>query len=158
MQDEFIGRVSALVEELRSDIAGIERVMQEAEAARSKYREKLHLYEEALATYRQVMGLPTTPQDQLPLVGTLRGTIADMCAQVIELRKEPVSVGELVKILTAAGKFRDSKNYRGNYGTVFGTLQRDERFGKVRGKGVFYLLDRTAESPLFGSPGEPRRA
>jgi len=155
MQDDFIARASTLIEELRSDIAGIDKVIQEAEAARSKYREKLHLYEEALAIYRQVMGLPTTPQDQLPLVGTLRGTIADMCAQVIELRKEPVAVAELVKILTAAGKFRDSKNYRGNYGTVFGTLQRDERFGKVRGKGVFYLINRSAESPLFAPRGEP---
>jgi len=153
MQDDFIERASTLIEELRSDIAGIDKVIQEAESTRSRYREKLHLYEEALATYRQVMGLPTTPHDQLPLVGTLRGTIADMCAQVIELRKKPVTVGELVKILTAAGKFRDSKNYRGNYGTVFGTLQRDERFGKVRGKGVFYLMDRSAESPLFAPRG-----
>ena len=153
MQDDFIARASTLIEELRSDIAGIDKVIQEAETARSKYREKLHLYEEALATYRQVMGVPTTPHDQLPLVGTLRGTIADMCAQVMELRKGPVPVGELVKILAAAGKFRDAKNYRGNYGTVFGTLQRDERFGKVHGKGVFYLTDRSAESPLFASRG-----
>ena len=153
MQDEFMTRVSALIEELNSDIAEIEKTIQEAEAARSKYREKLHLFEEALATYRQVMGFPTTPKDQLPLVGTLRGTTADMCAQVIELRKGPVSVAEFVKILTAAGKFKNPKNYRGNYGTVFGTLQRDERFGKVRGKGMFYLMkDRTVESPLFASP------
>jgi len=157
MQDEFMKRVSDLIEELRSDIADIERVMQEAEAARSKYRQKLHLYEEALATYRQVMQLPTTPEDQMPLVGTLRGTISDMCAQVIELRQGPVKVSELVRILAAAGKFKDSKNYRANYGTVFGTLQRDDRFGKVAGKGVFYLLkDRTADSPLFASSAQAR--
>jgi len=157
MQDEFMTRASALIEELKSDIADIDKVLHDAQAAQSRYTEKLHLYEEALAIYRQVMGLPTTSEDQLPLVGTLRGTTADMCAQVIELRKEPVAVRELVKVLTAAGKFRNSKNYRGNYGTVFGTLQRDERFGKVRGKGIFYLLkDRTADSPLFASSAQAR--
>ena len=153
MQDEFVQRVSALIQELRADIREIERTIQDAETTRSKFREKLHLYEEALATYRQVMGLPTTSQDQLSLVGTLRGTIADMCAQVIELKQGPVKVSELVRILAAAGKFKDAKNSRGNYGTVFATLQRDDRFGKTPGKGEFYLLkEKSPDSPLFTEP------
>ena len=157
MEDEFANRVLALIHQLRADITEIENTIRDAEVARSRFREKLNLYEQALGAYRQVMGLPTTPEDQLPLVGTLRGTISDMCAQVIELRKGPVKVSELVRILAAAGKFKDSNNYRANYGTVFGTLQRDDRFGKLAGKGVFYLLkDRTADSPLFASSAQAR--
>ena len=81
------------------------------------------------------------------------GTISDMCAQIIEARDGPVSVRELVNFLVAAGKFRHPEKDRANYGTVFGTLQRDERFAKKRGKGEFYLISKTSpdELPLVSS-------
>ena len=140
MNDEFVKRSTQVVKQLQKDIEELEVMIQQAEAHRGRIKEQLNLHEQALAVYRQVMDLPRTPKEQLPLVGGLRGTIADVCAQVIEAKGRPVPVRELVTILAAAGKFRHPENYRANYGTVFGTLQRDERFAKKARKGVFYLL------------------
>ena len=150
MNDEFIGRTGELIGQLKKDIEELDAMVKQAEEHRSRIRDQLALHEQALAVYRQVMELPRTPEEQLPLIGGLRGTIADMCAQIIEARGGPVSVRELVNVLTAAGKFRNPEKDRGNYGTVFGTLQRDERFGKKRGKGEFYLIreESTAEALL----------
>ncbi len=150
MNDEFIRRTGELIRQLKKDIEELDAMVKQAEEHRSRIRDQLALHEQALAVYRQVMELPRTPEEQLPLIGGLRGTIADMCAQIIEARGGPVSVRELVNVLTAAGKFRNPEKDRGNYGTVFGTLQRDERFGKKRGRGEFYLLreESTAEALL----------
>ena len=148
MNDEFVRRTGQLVKQLKSDIEELEATIRRAEEHRSRMREQLSLHEQALAVYRQVMDLPRTPEEQLPLIGGLRGTIADMCAQIMEARGGPVTVRELVNTLAAAGKFRNPEKDRANYGTVFGTLQRDERFGKKRGKGEFHLLS-------GASPNEP---
>src|SRR3990170_8722691 len=148
MNDDFISRSTQVVNQLKKDIGDLDAMITQAEEHRSRIREQLTLHEQALAVYRQVMELPRTPQEQLPLIGGLRGTIADMCAQVMEARNGPVSVRELVNVLAAAGKFRNPEKDRANYGTVFGTLQRDERFGKKRGKGEFHLLS-------GASPNEP---
>lgn len=69
----------------------------------------------------------------------------------VRLRNGPVSVRELVTILRAAGKFRNPEKDRANYGTVFSTLQHDERFAKKRGKGEFYLIRETVpdDEPLL---------
>ena len=75
----------------------------------------------------------------MPLIGGLSGTIADMAAQVMEAREGSVTVRDLVDILTAAGKFRNPDKDRQNYGTVYGTLQRDDRFSKIPKKGEFLL-------------------
>ena len=139
MTDDFLQKASEVLQELKKDITDLDRVVERAEEQRAKFRAQLTAYEQALAIYKQVMGLPTTPQEQLPLVGTLHGSIPDMCAQVMEIRGGSVTVRELVRILAAVGKFRNPGNDRGNYGTVFGMLQRDERFGKVPGKGEFFL-------------------
>ena len=147
MADEFIQRMTKVLQELRKDIAELDKVIQRAEEQRSRFRAQLSAYEQTLAVYRQVMELPTAPQEQLPLVGTLHGSIADMCAHIMEIKGGPVTVRELVNILAAAGKFRNPAHDRGNYGTVFGTLQRDERFGKTPGRGEFFLKG-TDESPL----------
>lgn len=150
MDEDFISRASELTENLKKDIATLDNIIREAEDNRSKIRQQLNLYEQALAVYRQVMDLPRTPEEQLPLVGGLRGTIADMSAQIMEAKGGSVTVRELVNILTAAGKFKSPEKDRLNYGTVFGTLQRDDRFGKVPKKGEFYLLkDRSPDSALF---------
>ena len=155
MNDEFVRRTAELIKQLKGDIDELDAMIRQAEDHRSRIREQLALHEQALAVYRQVMELPRTPEEQLPLVGGLRGTIADMCAQIIEARGAPVSVRELVTILTAAGKFRNPEKDRGNYGTVFGTLQRDERFGKKRGKGEFYLIGKTSPSEPLSVPSPP---
>ena len=150
MNDDFIARSTQVVNQLKNDIEEIDAMVKQAEEQRARIREQLTLHEQALAVYRQVMELPRTPEEQLPLIGGLRGTIADMCAQVIEARDRAVSVRELVNILAAAGKFRHPEKDRANYGTVFGTLQRDERFGKKAGKGVFYLIkEAPAAEPLL---------
>ena len=149
MNDEFIRRTGELIKGLKKDIEDLDTMVRQAEEHRSRIREQLALHEQALAVYRQVMELPRTPQEQLPLIGGLRGTIADMCAQVIEARNGSVSVRELVNVLAAAGKFRNPEKDRANYGTVFGTLQRDERFGKKRGKGEFYLVKVADAEPLL---------
>src|SRR3990172_8452220 len=149
MNDEFVRRTGQLVKQLKSDIEELEATIRRAEEHRSRMREQLSLHEQALAVYRQVMDLPRTPEEQLPLIGGLRGTIADMCAQIMEARGGPVTVRELVNILAAASKFRNPEKDRANYGTVFGTLQRDERFGKKRGKGEFYLVKVADAEPLL---------
>ena len=153
MNDDFISRSTQVVNQLKKDIEELDAMVKQAEEHRSRIRKQLTLHEQALAIYRQVMELPRTPEEQLPLVGGLRGTIADMCAQIIEARDGPVSVRELVNFLVAAGKFRHPEKDRANYGTVFGTLQRDERFGKKRGKGEFYLISKISpdELPLVSS-------
>lgn len=153
--DDFVQRVAELVRGLKKEIADLEGLISEAEGHRGRIRDQLALYEQALAVYRQVMDLPRTPEEQLPLVGGLRGTIADMSEQIIEARGEPVTVRDLVNVLRAAGKFRNPDKDRANYGTVYGTLQRDERFIKVRGKGQFYLVRLLRpESPLVVGAGE----
>lgn len=151
MNDEFVRRSGEVIRGLKKDIDDLDAMLKQAEEHRSRIREQLALHEQALAVYRQVMDLPRTPQEQLPLVGGLRSTIADMCAQIMEARNGPVSVRELVNILGAAGKFRNPEKDRANYGTVFATLQRDERFGKKRGKGEFYLLKVADAEPLLPS-------
>lgn len=140
MNEDFIDRVNQVTKRLKKDIAELDNIVKEAEEQRSRIRSQLALYEQSLAVYRQVMDLPRTPDEQLPLVGSLRGSIADMSVQIIEAKGGPVTVGELVGVLTAAGKFKSPEKRRGNYGTVFSTLQRDERFGKVPNKGEFYLV------------------
>lgn len=154
MNDEFVKRSIQVVNQLKKDIEELEVMIQQAEAHRAQIREQLNLHEQALAVYRQVMDLPRTPKEQLPLVGGLRGTIADVCAQIIEARDRPVSVQEFVTILAAAGKFRHPENYRANYGTVFGTLQRDERFGKKPRKGVFYLIREIPDAEPILKPSQ----
>jgi hypothetical protein len=148
MKDDFLSRSGEVIKQLKNDIDELDAMIRRAEEHRSRIREQLSLHEQALAVYRQVMELPRTPEEQLPLIGGLRGTIADMCAQVMEARGGPVTVRELVNILTAAGKFRNPEKDRGNYGTVFGTLQRDERFAKKRGKGEFYLISKSSPNAL----------
>jgi hypothetical protein len=151
MNDEFTRRAKAQIEGLRKDITETETVIQRAEAARARLREELAIYEQALAVYGQVMNLPTEPDGHLPLAATLRGSIADMCAQIIGAYGHPIPIKELVRLLVEVGKFKNPKNYRGNYGTVFGTLQRDERFRKLPGKGTFTLAPNATErhGPLF---------
>lgn len=144
-EGDFLNRAKGFVAGLKRDIDGLDKVIEDAEANRVRIRQQLALFEQSLAVYRQVMDLPRTPEEQLPLIGGLRGTIADMAAQVIAAREGSVSVAQLVDILTAAGKFRTPENKRTNYGTVYGTLKNDERFGKVPGKGEFFLEDRSAE-------------
>jgi hypothetical protein len=140
MNEDFINRVNQATKRLKKDIDEFDKIIREAEEHRSKIRSQLSLYEQALAVYRKVMDLPRTPEEQLPLVGGLRGSIADMSVQIIEAKGGPVTVRELVDMLTAAGKFKSPEKRRGNYGTVFSTLQRDERFGKTPNKGEFYLV------------------
>lgn len=156
MNNDFISRSAQVVNQLKKDIEELDAMVKQAEEHRSRIREQLTLHEQALAVYRQVMELPRTPEEQLPLVGGLRGTIADMCAQIIEAKDGPVSVREFVNFLVAAGKFRHPEKDRANYGTVFGTLQRDERFGKKPGKGVFYLIREIPDAGLAlrPSPGQ----
>lgn len=149
MNDDFVTRVTKTITELKHHIADLEDIISDAEESRAKTRAQLALYEQSLAIYKRVMELPRTPEEQLPLVGGLAGTIADMAAQVMEAKGGSATVRELVDILTAAGKFKSPDKERLNYGTVFGTLQRDERFGKVPRKGEFYLVkDRHPESAL----------
>jgi len=155
MNDDFVDRAAKLVLGLKKEIADLDGIIREAEGHRTRIREELALYEQALAVYRQVMDLPRTPEEQLPLVGGLRGTIADMSEQIIEAKGAPMTVRELVNVLRAAGKFRNPEKDRANYGTVFGTLQRDERFGKVPGKGQFYLVRLLSpNSPLFAGAAD----
>lgn len=139
MNEDFQTRTSEVIRALRRDLAELDKIVQEAEDSRARIRQQIGLYEQALAVYRQVMDIPRTPEEQLPLVGGLTGTIADMAAQIMEAQGGSVTVRELVDLLTAAGKFRSPEKDRHNYGTVFGTLQRDERFAKVPKKGEFYL-------------------
>jgi hypothetical protein len=150
MNDEFTRRAYDYIAGLKRDISEAEAVIQKAETARQRYREQLTMFEQALAIYAQVMELPTTTLDT-PLLTTLHGTIADMCAQIIAAHGRPATVRELVTLLANAGKFKNAANYRTNYGTVFGTLQRDERFHKAPNKGVFDLAPAVAErhGPLF---------
>lgn len=149
MNEEFINRASRVIRQLKMEMADLDNVIRDAESHRSRIREQLTLYEQALAVYRQVMDLPRSPEEQLPLIGGLRGTIADMSAQIIEAKGGSVSVRELVNILRAAGKFKNPDRDRANYGTVFGTLQRDERFGKIPRKGEFYLVKDESFNPPF---------
>lgn len=143
---DFLKRATDAISTLMSDIEGLDKVIEEAEENRARIRQQIALYEQSLAVYRQVMDLPRTPEEQLPLIGGLQGTIADMVAQVIAAREGSVTVAQLVDILTAAGKFKSPENKRTNYGTVYGTLKNDERFGKVPGRGEFFLVeDRSAE-------------
>ena len=136
-EGDFLKRAKSFVAGLKRDIDGLDGVIEDAEANRARLRQQLALIEQSLAVYRQVMDLPRTPEEQLPLIGGLQGTIADMAAQVIAAREGSVTVAQLVDILTAAGKFKTPENKRTNYGTVYGTLKNDERFGKVPGKGEF---------------------
>ena len=145
-EDDFLKRAEGFISGLKRDIDGLDRVIADAEENRVHIRQQLALFEQSLAVYRQVMDLPRTPEEQLPLIGGLQGTIADMAAQVIAAREGKVTVAQLVDVLTAAGKFKTPENKRINYGTVYGTLKNDERFGKVPGKGEFFLVeDRSAE-------------
>ena len=156
MNEDFINRVNQATKRLKKDIDEFDKIIREAEEHRSKIRSQLTLYEQALAVYRKVMDLPRTPEEQLPLVGGLRGSIADMSVQIIEAKGGPVTVRELVDMLTAAGKFKSPEKRRGNYGTVFSTLQRDERFGKIPNKGEFYLIKQgDADQALFPPPHHP---
>ncbi len=139
MEDEFLTRAQKQLGSISAQMAETDELIERAETVRSKLREDQTVLEQTVAMYKKVMDIPVTPQEQLPLVGTLQGTVADMCAQVIEIREGPVSVRELVQLLAAAGKFKNPKNYRANYGTVFATLQRNERFTKTLGKGEFRL-------------------
>lgn len=148
MPDDFISRINRVLQDIRRDIAEMDKTIERAEEQRARFRAQQTAYEQTLAVYRQVMGIASTPQEQLPLVGTLRGSIPDMCAQVMEIRGGPVKVVDLVDLLTAAGKFRNPANKRGNYGTVFGMLRRDERFGKTPRRGEFFLRPGT-DQPLF---------
>ncbi|MEX1253892.1 MAG: hypothetical protein WEE64_06070 [Dehalococcoidia bacterium] len=149
MNDDFISRVIKATSDLRKDLTSLDEIIKEAEEKRARIRQELGLYDQALAVYRQVMDLPRTPEEQLPLIGGLSGTIADMAEQIMEARGGSATVRELVDILTAAGKFKSPEKARLNYGTVFGTLQRDERFGKVPRKGEFFLVgDGNPESAL----------
>lgn len=153
-EDDFQKRAKGFVAGLKRDIDGLDKVIEDAEANRVRIRQQLALFEQSLAVYRQVMDLPRTPDEQLPLIGGLQGTIADMAAQVIAAREGNVTVAQLVDVLTAAGKFKTPENKRTNYGTVYGTLQADARFGKVSGKGEFFLVeDRSAEE--FASTAPP---
>ena len=149
MNDDFLRRVSEATKALKKDLEDLDNIVREADESRARIRQQLALYDQSLAVYRQVMDLPRTPEEQLPLIGGLSGTIADMCAQIMEARGGSVTVRELVNLLTAAGKFRSPEKDRHNYGTVFGTLQRDERFLKVPKKGEFYLKDPNAGPALY---------
>ena len=149
MEDEFLTRAQKQLNGISAQMAEMDELIERAETMRSKLREDQSVLEQAVAMYKKVMDIPTTPQEQLPLIGTLQGTVANMCAQVIEVRGGPVSVRELVRLLASAGKFKNPKNYRANYGTVFGTLQRDERFRKTPGKGEFRLASAASDEPLF---------
>jgi hypothetical protein len=149
MNEDFIDRVIQVTRRLKGEIGELDKLIKEGEEHRSRIRSQLALYEQSLAVYRQVMDLPRTPDEQLPLVGSLRGSIADMSVQIIEAKGGPVTVGQLVDVLTAAGKFKSPEKRRGNYGTVFSTLQRDERFGKVPNKGEFYLVKQAEDMALF---------
>lgn len=149
MSGDFISRAFEATKGLKLDLAALDTIIADAEESRSRIRQQIALYDQALAVYRQVMDLPRTPEEQLPLIGGLSGTIADMAAQVIEAKGGRVTVRELVDILTAAGKFRNPEKDRQNYGTVYGTLQRDDRFSKVPKKGEFFLIeDRSPETAL----------
>ncbi len=130
-------------------MAETDGLIERAQTISSKLREDQSVLEQTVAMYKKVMDIPVTPQEQLPLVGTLQGTVADMCAQVIEVREGPVSVRELVQLLAAAGKFKNAKNYRANYGTVFATLQRNERFTKTPRKGEFRLVSSEVAERAF---------
>lgn len=144
-EDDFLKRAEGFISGLKRDIDGLDRVIADADENRVRIRQQLALFEQSLAVYRQVMDLPRTPEEQLPLIGGLQGTIADMAAQVIAAREDNVTVAQLVDVLTAAGKFKTPENKRTNYGTVYGTLKNDERFGKVPGKGEFFLVERSDE-------------
>ena len=143
MNEDFLNRVHVVTRSLRRDLAELDKIVQDADDNRARIRQQIALYEQALAVYRQVMDIPRTPEEQLPLIGGLSGTIADMSAQIMEARGGGVTVRELVDILTSAGKFKSPEKDRHNYGTVFGTLQRDERFEKVPKKGEFFLRNPT---------------
>ena len=151
MEDEFLTRAQKQLNGISAQMAEMDELIERAETMRSKLREDQNVLEQAVAMYKKVMDIPTTPQEQLPLIGTLQGTVANMCAQVIEVRGGPVSVRELVQLLASAGKFKNPKNYRANYGTVFATLQRDERFRKTPGKGEFRLESVESDEPLFAA-------
>ena len=149
MTDDFLARASKQINTLSAQIAEVDELVQRAETTRAKLREEQNVLEQAVAMYKKVMEIPFATREQLPLVGTLRGTVADMCAQIIQVRGGSVPVRELVQLLAGAGKFKNPKNYRSNYGTVFGTLQRDERFRKTPGKGKFGLVSSDSDQPLF---------
>ena len=113
-EDDFQKRAEGFVAGLKRDIDGLDKVIEDAEANRVRIRQQLALFEQSLAVYRQVMDLPRTPDEQLPLIGGLQGTIADMAAQVIAAREGNVTVAQLGDVLTAAGKFKTPEKKRTN--------------------------------------------
>lgn len=149
MEDEFLTRAQKQLDSVSAQMAETDGLIERAQTISSQLREDQSVLEQTVAMYKKVMDIPVTPQEQLPLVGTLQGTVADMCAQVIEVREGPVSVRELVQLLAAAGKFKSAKNYRANYGTVFATLQRNERFTKTPRKGEFRLASSEVAERAF---------
>ena len=145
IDEDFMARATHAIAGLKRDIANLDKIVADAEESRSRLRQQMGLFDQSLAVYRQVMDLPRTPEEQLPLIGALEDTISNMCAQIMEAKSGSATVRELVNTLTAAGKFKNPDKDRQNYGTVYGTLQRDDRFSKVPKKGEFFLLDRSAE-------------
>lgn len=116
-------------------------------------RDKLNA---AIDAIREIMGAPapgtstrSKAQTQSRAAKKPRtGTVATIAYEYIRNHGGPMKVADVVKMLSAVGKFK-SPDARSNYGTVYGTLNADDRFVRV-GEGQFEIRERVKQPSLQG--------
>lgn len=122
---------------------------------RSEIQQRIDDIRSSIRVYRDLMGIgaeqPPQPVglfDDIPM-----GTIADMAAVILKKQGQPMKVAEVARVLEATGKLKAGKtSAHQNYGTVYGTLQRDRRFERLA-QGRFGLA---ATNGVHGvHPSEP---
>jgi hypothetical protein len=142
-KDEFTTRAERELKRLAIHEAELEREAEALRLRRVDVQQRILRLNISLAMYRDVMNQQATPEqtererERAPLPPELRpkATIADMAASIMSAHGGTMRVRDVLTELTQAGKLRGS---HGDYGTVYGTLQRDPRF-EWAAKGEFRL-------------------
>lgn len=132
MQDDFIARATARVRELEKDDAALAAQEEGVRRKRLALQEEIRIAQGAIDLYGEVMNVGTKPEaTPQPLFDVPQpGTIADMTYAILVNSQKPMTVHEIARRLTQAGKLSEEGpgDARTNYATVFGTLRRDRRF------------------------------
>ena len=147
--DEFLQRADAELSELINVDLALAAQEDGVRRKRAELGERIERIRASVRTYHELMGIEQQAVPSSELFGgeIPQGTIADMAAKLIETRGGPMKVADIVTELEKLGKLKPGgggDSGRGNYGTVFGTLDRSRRFVKT-GAGEFGIAD-TGES------------
>jgi hypothetical protein len=161
-QDAFVKKATAEIRDIARREEALIKQEDDIKRRRSELRLRLAELTKTLAVYKSLMGIGTetavaTQSDAVPIKreSAAGETIADVAFSVMSRQGEPMKIGDLVTELQKLGKLKGGgASGRGDYGTLYRTLNRDRRFVRSD-KGEFSLSVVSPSAPEQPSEQSP---